>query len=188
MDIKDAKWFLQVSVSGQGEPFTDSGSIFDCLRATMGYLNSAATPRSTGGGKRIAIVMQQTPFTQEKFALDFELKVAEIAAALPTETIDESKPQAGENAQIYLERLDSLGYDPATAMMLTNDWFEGAPTGELIAALEWISDPKAARFRKLNSSQEAYEAAMKNEYEDLRHYVLKQYPNQCERIMFRTAH
>lgn len=188
MDIKDSKWFLQVSISGQGEPFTESGSIFDCMRASMQYLNSAQAPRSTGGGKRIAIVMQQTPFTQEKFALDFELKVAEIAAALPTDTLDESQPQEGETAQTYFERLDSLGYDPATAMMLTNDWFSNAPTDELMEALRWIADPKATRFRKLNSSQEAYEAAMKNEYEDLRHYVLKVYPSQCERIVFRTAH
>jgi hypothetical protein len=69
-------------------------------------------------------------------------------------------------------------YPQASAEFIAAQWFgrEVNPTTTL-----WLNDPKAVRFRVLNSRDEEFEAALPSEYEALKN------PEFVTHLTFRTA-
>lgn len=185
MDIqKDDSWYGQLQISGVGTPINESGTIFTMLGRFAAHLKASPTPR---GKKEFSILFAQEPFGAEKASREEAAKIAEVASGLIDAGIDESKPKDGEAPLDYFQRLLESGYDDATAMLLMNDWFDLSDSPSVQDVLRWINDPKAQRFRLLNASQTEYDSAMPQEYDSLRHYVLREYPDRCADIKFRTA-
>ncbi len=100
------------------------------------------------------------------------------------DSTDSHGPAAGEAYGDFFDRLIMEGYPVASATVIASDWFGVEMDDKTIG---WLNDPKAIRFRELNSRHEAFESALPSEYQSLKDYVTQVYPFFCEHLIFRTA-
>lgn len=183
MDTRNPIWYGQLQLSGVGEPKNHSGSIVGIMGEILKDLQQLSPRVLAAGEKEIVIRFRDKPFGETK---EFN-RNADIAAEIWSQ-IDESQidkgPNPSETYEQYVERLVERGMAEVTALYIAADWFN-MPEPEGLR--DWMADEKAIRFRKLNSSQEAYASALPMEYETLKHYIVSTYPQFADNITFRTA-
>jgi hypothetical protein len=181
MDIKSNNWFGQLTVSGVGEPFNESGSIMSITGRFFRELEQL-NARQLTGGKMVTIRFADKPFDSKM------RRSSDDAAREAWADIDTSLVQAGphetENYESYYLRLLSEGQPEPAARFFADDWF-----GQMhdVQTLRWMNDPKVQRFMQLQVNKLAFENAGPKEYEELKLYVKTEYPERATQITFRTA-
>lgn len=182
MNLTEPEWIGQMRVTGIAKPIESDGSFNQIVREFMLQLTSM-NPRENSDGKEINITLRTKPFAEDKQSRDRQQLVREVESQI--EPIDEmAGPIEGETFEQFYDRLITSGRSPATAQFVAADWFNMPQDPKLQA---WLTDERAIRFRVLNTSHSAYEAAIPTEYESLKHYVMEAYPEFCAKIVFRTA-
>lgn len=183
MDLKESVWFGQLQISGVGKPINATGSV---LGMTSEFLRALSTmnPQVLVSGKSIILAFQSTPFAEIKSSFDQVRKLSDVESLIESSDSDTGGPTQNESYEDFYARLITGGRDPNTAEFVANDWFNRPKNPRLV---EWLNDEKAILFRKLNTSHEAFEAAIPSEYDSLKFYVMRTYPEFCQAIVFRTA-
>jgi len=184
MDIDaEHSWHGQLQLSGVGKPISVNGSVKEIM---LGFLRQLMqmSPRSISTGREINIIIRDSPFGDAKETREFQKLVAEVESGLDQSLVRDSRPLDGESYETYYQRLRDEGLNHFSAEYFANDWFDKEPNQRLTM---WLQDSKAAQFRRLNSNNAAYESAMPSEYESLKQYVLDEFPEFCEALVFRTA-
>lgn len=183
MDIRRSGYFGQVVVSGTATPFIHKGSVMSIIAESLKDLQSVTRTRTNDlGESEIIIRIKNKPFDMTREGVLMLGKAEAVEAEL--DSLESDKPFEGETYEAFYERLMQTDYPQASAEFIAAQWFghEVNPTTTL-----WLNDPKAKRFRLLNSSREAYEAALPQEYESLKNYVKTTYPDFIAHLTFRTA-
>jgi hypothetical protein len=184
MDIRKDGWFGRLNINGKsilvnnGRDMAATGSI---MRIVGDAIQSIHDVRSQGKDCTIQITICNQPLSDSKLA---EVnRVGEIASLIEGSS-DDSVPRADESYEDYYRRLLTMDYPRPSAEILAAQWFdhEVNPTTSC-----WLNDPKAVRFRELNSRDEAYNNALPQEYESLKNYVKTTYAAFVEHLTFRTA-
>lgn len=183
MNLSDPSWFAQLRISGVPAPLEFEGSVSHITLQVMKILSSA-NPRELADGKQITLQFGSKPFASVASASRAIQKQAiEIESQIEFND-DESRPIEGETYESYYDRQITRGLSPTMAEFAANDWFDIPQNPRLTA---WLNDPKAQRFRELNSSHKAFESAMPSEYESLKEYVKSEYAEFTDALVFRTA-
>lgn len=175
MNFQEPGWHGELKVNATMSQM--NGSVQQIFAQVFAALKDAQ-PRDGIHGKRIVITLQTHQFSdlaQTKLADEVE---SQISSNVKT-------PIEGESHDEFYDRLVSSGTDPNTAGFVAADWFSRPNPNPRLG--EWLRDSRAEAFRKLNSSNKAFEDALPSEYESLKQYVLEKYPEFCEAITFRTA-
>ncbi len=183
MDIRKDGFYGQLVVSGVGQPSAHRGSILGIISESLKDLGALRARPNADGESEIVIRIRNKPFDTSKESAAYHDKSIEVDGLLDSMPLDQALPD--EDYATYHERLMSMGYPNASAMMLACDAF-GLEINDTDSVL-WLNDPKAVRFRELNFRHEAYDAAIPTEYESLKHYVQATYPFFCQHLTFRTA-
>jgi hypothetical protein len=133
------------------------------------------------GESEIIIRIRNKPFDTTREGVLLLGKAEELEALVEGE-IDQ--PRESETYEEFYQRLIDADYPRISAEYIAGEWFNKPvnPTTTL-----WLNDPKAIRFRVLNSRDEEFEAALPSEYDSLKHYVQTTYPEFLEGLTFRTA-
>lgn len=183
MDLRRDGWFGRLTLNGKtilvddSKNMVSSGSI---MRIVSDALKSLG-PERTRGSTTIQLTLSNESLTESRIA---ELNRANEVEQMIEGSADEGLPRHNESYEEYHQRLLALEFSPAAAEMIAGDWFNRPVNPE---TSQWLNDPKAIRFRELNSRDEAYEAALPSEYDSLKSYVTHQFPNMLTGITFRTA-
>lgn len=183
MDIRGPGWYAQLLLSGVAKPINLGPGTILGLNAIVLKELQQLNPREIKDGKSICLLFAQKPFTADKATQENNEKLQEIAQHLDTAG-ELHGPMPGEDYAQFHIRLVISGLSTQQAKFIADDWFDQPPDAALLA---WLHDPKAARFRQLNSSHAHFESALPGEYSTLKTYVLERYPSFCEAITFRTA-
>jgi hypothetical protein len=133
------------------------------------------------GESEIIIRIRNKPFDTTREGVLLLGKAEELEALVEGE-IDQ--PRESESYEDFYQRLLDNAYAPASAEYIAGQWFNRPVSPETTL---WLNDPKAIRFRVLNSRDEEFEAALPSEYESLKHYVQTTYPDFIVGLVFRTA-
>ncbi len=185
MDVRKTGYFGQMQISGVAKPINDEGSIIGMVSQFLRDLQEL-NPRSLKDGKEIIIILRDRPLQAVKSESQLQ-RVNEVEAQLDLSTItDEIVPGNNESYFEFIKRLENSGLDNQSAIYIANDWY-GIENDTTSRLAQWQNDHKAIRFRQLNSSHKEFESAMPTEYAELKQYVLREYPEFCERITFRVA-
>lgn len=183
MDVRKQGYFGQMQISGVAKPINDEGSIIGMVSQFLRDLQEL-NPRNLKDGKEIIIILRDRPLQAMKSESQLQ-RVNEVEAQIEiAETPIE--PYPGETYHNFIDRLVEGGVETHIAKYIANDWFD-SQTAEDARLQQWQNDHKAMRFRQLNSSHKEFESAMPTEYAELKQYVLREYPEFCERITFRVA-
>jgi hypothetical protein len=181
MDITTGTWYGQLQVGGISKPFNFEGTVTQ-LSIQMLKQMQQLTPRELANGKSFTMLFSSNPFGDQKATIERNNIALEVESAIELNT--HLAPEPTDTYESYFDKLVANGTDFRTAEIVACDWFDRVPNARTGA---WLNDPKAAQFRKLNSVQAAFDAALPNEYESLKRYVLAEYPEFCKGITFRTA-
>lgn len=180
MNLNDSIWHASILVSGQ-KALDCKGTIMQIQRQFLAHL-LAVTPKDLKDGKSIVLRISDRPIDAgQKTVAEIE---SEAWSHIQLDERDSSKPLAGEQYESYRDRLIAEGMAVASAEFFAADWF-----GQMqdVQTLRWMSDSKAQRFAQLNASKTEYESALPSEYETLKAYVMKEYPERASQMTFRTA-
>jgi hypothetical protein len=167
-------------VSGQ-KALELKGTVVQIQRQFLAHLLTV-TPRDLKEGKSITLRMADKPMELgQKTSAEIE---AEAWSHIQIDERDSSTPLPEESYESYRDRLIAGGMAVAAAEFFAADWF-----GQLqdVQTVRWMHDQKAQRFTQLNSSKTEYESALPSEYETLKAYVQREYPERAAQITFRTA-
>lgn len=186
MDIRNGKWFGQLTITGVGTPINRDGTIMGITSEFFKDLMQLNPRALAAGNKEVVMRFSDKPFGTDKIQDSVLDKATEVAAGLDVNEseIEQGKPRSGETFEQYYDRLVAEGSSPATASFFACDWFDREQDPEL---LNWLADPKAIRFRQLNSINEEYAKATPEEYMILKHHVIQHYPNMTASLTFRVA-
>jgi hypothetical protein len=182
MDIRRTGFFGYLTLNGRPVNLINvNGSIMGLVADALKTLGGER-PRLADGELEIILRIRNKPFDTSMDGV-MTLGKSEELAALVDDT-DADKPFDNEFYEEFYHRLLDVGYPQASAEYIAGQWFDKPvnPTTTL-----WLNDPKAIRFRVLNSRDEEFEAALPSEYESLKHYVQTTYPDFVENLTFRTA-
>lgn len=144
-------------------------------------VTSARSRTNEGGESEIVIRIRNKPFDTSREGVML-LGKAEELGVLVEGSADE--PTKNESYEDFYARLLNSDYPQASAEFIAAQWFDREVNPETTL---WLNDPKAVRFRVLNSRDEEFESALPAEYESLKHYVQTTYPEFVEGLVFRTA-
>lgn len=181
MDIRRIGYFGQVTISGVRTPSTHNGSIMGIVAEALKDVTASRSRIDDNGESEIVIRIRNKPFDTSREGVLLLGKAEELEALVEG---DIDQPRESESYEDFYHRLMNSDYPQASAEFIAAQWFgrEVSPETTL-----WLNDPKAVRFRELNSRDEAFEAALPSEYESLKHYVQTTYPDFIEGLVFRTA-
>lgn len=187
MDIKRDDWFGQMKMSGVAKPVDGQGSILAMVGEFLTQLRTL-NPRDLADGKQITITFSTNPIGGNKLQDQRQQLVHEVteSLALSKSHVDDG-PAADESIDSFVNRLIASGHSSASARFIACDWYgiEDAEGTERLAA--WLEDPKAIRFRHLNSSSSAYESAHPTEYRGLVDDMRERFPEFIETLVLRIA-
>ena len=183
MDMRTDKWHAQLQFSGVGKPHSISGSLTSILSWTLRTMQENRS-KPVSGGHEINLIIRDSPFDNStKFRESLLMKSGEVLAGLD-DTDMTRNPDPGETFEQYFDYLVESGTAPISADMIARVWFGLEPNAE---QLLWMSDEKAARFRRLNSVAAEFEAALPSEYSELKDYVIREFPHMVQNLTFRSA-
>lgn len=181
MDVRNQGWYGQLQISGIAKPINAEGSPLSILNGFITDLLQS-TPRSLAEGKEIIIRISDRRIASTKTESSLT-RVLEVEAGI--DSVDEIKPNEYETYENFVTRLiHEEQLSESAALYIASDWFKVPPPPGLN---EWLHDSKAVRFRQLNYSREAFDSAQPNEYNELKRYVLANFPDFCHQIQFRVA-
>lgn len=186
MDVRRDGYWGTLSLNGKhlllGDNMCQKGSIMSLVGESLKSLQGERSRLTADGELQIVLRLSNQPFDTTKEGVMILGKSEEVAALLGDEKGD--SPLEGETYEEFYQRLLDSDYPQASAEYIAAQWFdhEVSPATTL-----WLNDPKAIRFRVLNSRDEEFEAALPSEYESLKHYVKITYPEFLEGLVFRTA-
>jgi hypothetical protein len=182
MDVRRTGFFGYLSLNGQLKPLHEkTGSIMSLVSEALKTLQAERSRLTADGELEILIRVRNKPMDTSREGVMILGRAEELEALVEG---DADKPFHDESYEDFYHRLLDGDYSQPTAELIAAQWFgrEVNPTTTL-----WLNDPKAQRFRELNSRDEEFEAALPSEYESLKHYVQTTYPEFCEGLVFRTA-
>lgn len=186
MDVRRDGFWGTLTLNGKhlllGSNSCTRGSIMNLVGESLKSLQAERSRLDADGDMQIVLRLSNKPFDTSKEGVMILGKSEEVAALLGDEQGD--SPNEGETYEEFYQRLLDSEYPQASAEYIAAQWFdhEVSPTTTL-----WLNDPKAVRFRVLNSRDEEFEAALPSEYESLKHYVRVTYPEFLDGLVFRTA-
>lgn len=182
MDIRRTGYFGQVSISGVRTPSTHKGSIMGIVAEALKDVTAHRSRTNEDGESEILIRIRNKAFDSSREGVMILGKVEEVTALVDTESPDIPTPD--ETYEAFYQRLIDSAYTTASAEYIAGQWFDKPVSPETTL---WLNDPKAIRFRELNSRDEAFEAAHPSEYESLKNYIRTTYPTFATGLVFRTA-
>jgi len=183
MDIRRDGFFAYLTLNGKnvllGVDKMYHGSIMSAVAESLKSL----TAERSRGEINIMLRISNQPFDVSEQGLANFTKVSEVESLVETiQSIDE--PLTDESYEDFYQRLLKLDYNPVAAETIAAAWFERPVNPETTC---WLNDPKAIRFRELNSRDAVFADALPQEYESLKHYVQTEFPSFVEHLTFRTA-
>jgi hypothetical protein len=183
MDIRAKQWHSQLQITGVATPINRTGSLLSILSESIKDLQESTGRAASSGSREIILRLNVTPYGQEKHTDAQDDKIREVLSG-----IDDShmirNPNDGESYEEYYQFLRDKGMDHLNAGFIAGDWFEKPPMEDLE---NWMTDERAIRFRLLNGNKEVFDSAHPMEYEQLKHYIIHEYPQFAANITFRTA-
>lgn len=185
MDIRRNGFFATLTLNGQhlriGDHMCSHGSLMSLVGESLKSL-TAERSRLIDGDMEICLRIRNKPIDTSKETVMLLGKAEEVSALM--DGLSGDQPHKDESYEEFYQRLLDTDYPQASAEFIAAQWFdrEVNPTTTL-----WLNDPKAVRFRVLNSRDEEFEAALPSEYEALKNYVRVTYPEFVEHLTFRTA-
>jgi hypothetical protein len=188
MDIRRNGWFGILSVNGKnlvlGRNIVEHGSIMSLVGESLKAIGAERSRPDEDGTQEIILRIRNKPIGSDKESLTIMTRASELDSMLEGSP-DGTTPIPGESYEDYYRRLIEDEQLPrATAELLAGQWFDREVNPDTTL---WLNDPKAIRFRELNSRDEAFESALPDEYERLKNYVRTTYPDFLDGIVFRTA-
>lgn len=188
MDLRKAEYFGICTVNGKtlvlNQNLCEHGSIMHIFGESLKSLTAERSRPDDDGTIEIVLRIRNKPIATDKDSVSRLNRAVELDAMIEGSP-DGTMPIPGESYEDYYRRLIEVELLPKpTAELLAGQWFDRPinPDTQL-----WLNDPKAVRFRELNSRDEAYEGALPEEYESLKNYVKVTYPEFLTHITFRTA-
>jgi hypothetical protein len=184
MDTKQSSWYGQLQISGIAKPTNQKGSITEMIRDFVIAIRQSS-PRELADGKQITILLSTNPIGQDKAKNDKLGLVSAVADSL-VETEDLT-PTPNEPIDSFINRLIASGHTSMTSRFIAADWYgieDGEGTDRLRA---WLDNPKAIRFRELNTRNEAFESAHPNEYHELLIQMREEFPEFVSVMQLRIA-
>jgi len=173
MDMRTAKWHGQLALSGVGTPLIESGSISHLIGWAMKELMTQKPRQLSNGLTEINLTIRDKPFSGEKKETDSTLmKAIELEAILDDSQMTRS-PMVDEPIEHYVNYLVDSGMSFDAAQLIACDHYDLQLDSPLLA---WMNDPKAQRFRVLNSVNGVYLTSLPSEYAELKTYVIHTYP------------
>jgi len=182
MDVRRSGFFAYLSLNGK--PLTlqgNQGSIMSLIAESLKTLSNERSRLTPDGELEVLIRIRNQPMDTSKEGILLLGRTEEVEALVDAPA---DQPRVNESYEQFYERLLSMEYPQASAEYMAAQWFNREVNPETTL---WLNDPKAIRFRVLNSRDEAFENALPQEYESLKNYVLTTYPNFVEHLVFRTA-
>jgi hypothetical protein len=188
MDTRKDGWFGVLTVNGKtlilNGNMCERGSIMHIIAESLKSLTAERSRPDEDGSMELILRVRNKPIdtSRENMAsLNRTFEVESMIEGSPDTTL----PRGEESYEDYYKRLiEEESLPRPTAEMLAAQWFDRPVNPETQL---WLNDPKAIRFRELNSRDEAYESALPEEYESLKNYVRTTYPDFVTHITFRTA-
>jgi hypothetical protein len=181
VDVRRQGQFGQLVINGTPAGKVISGSVLSIVAETLKTLSEARLRNNADGESEIVIRIRNKAFDGSKDSLAIMNRSDEVADMLGSVATSET-PNDGESYDQFVDRLEQEGWPRASALMIAADSFGIEATADA-----WTTDPKAVRFRELNSHRDAFEAALPSEYDSLKRYVIQTYPDRVEGMTFRTA-
>jgi hypothetical protein len=158
-----------------------TGSIMSIMAEGLKALQAERARLTPDGEMEVVIRIRNQPIATDKESTLILGRSEELGALIEGEA---DKPREDESYEDFYNRLANEGYPKPSAEYIACQWFGRESSPELTL---WLNDPKALRFRELNSRDDAYEAALPSEYESLKNYVRTTYPMFVQGLTFRTA-
>lgn len=185
MDIRRDGFYGYLTLNGKNvilaQNMVHRGSIMSLVSESLKSLQAERSRLTADGELQIILRIENKPISTSKESVMLLGKSEELEALVEG---DADSPRPDESYEEFYQRLLDSDYPQASAEFIAGQWFghDVNPTTTL-----WLNDPKAIRFRVLNSRDEEFEAALPSEYESLKHYVQVTYPQFIEGLVFRTA-
>lgn len=188
MDIRRDGWFGILTINGRNilldRNMSSHGSIMHLTGESLKAIGTERSRPDEDGTQEIILRLRNKPIGSDKDSIAMMNRANELDGMIEGSP-DSTIPIPGESYEDYYRRLiEDEQLPKATAEMLAGQWFDRPVNPDTTL---WLNDPKAIRFRELNSRDEAYESALPSEYEGLKNYVRITYPEFLEGIVFRTA-
>lgn len=186
MDIRKDGWFGRLTLNGKTVMLDDSNNIVSTgslMRIISDALKSLQSERARTGVTTIQLTLTNNHTELSDTRIAEQSRALEVDALIEVDGIADT-PGDGELYHEFYDRLIKAGYTIAAAEMVSGEWFNMPVSSQ---TTQWLNDPKAVRFRELNSRDEAFESALPQEYEQLKKYVRELFPEFIEHLTFRTA-
>lgn len=180
MDVRKPGWHMAFKVSGVGDEMRSSGSILSLSGDLLRKLQTLQPRLLSSGERTIHITISDKPggdcLSQEN------IDAMKLAMGVDSKLVRIDAPIEGEDVVAFKARLMLAHYPEATADYIARAHFDY----DLDASQsEWISDPQAAVWRKLNSSNRSYEECDKEEYAILKRIMQERYPTELANMALR---
>lgn len=191
MDIRRDGFWATLTLNGKslllnGNIFT-RGSIMFLVGESLKTLQTERSRLDHNGTIELSLRIKNKPFDTTKDSTMILGKAEEVAALLDNDTHNHGSadtPHADETYEQFYQRLVDSDYPQISAEYIAAQWFDKPMNPDTTL---WLNDPKAIRFRVLNSRDEEFETALPSEYESLKNYVKVTYPEFTRDLVFRTA-
>lgn len=183
MDIRRQGFYGYLTLNGRSVLLNGDmcckGSPMSIVAESLKSLVNEKSRLTPDGEQEIILRIRNQPASSDVMTLG---RAEEVAALIGDDSSD--VPRNDESYEEFYQRLIDSDYPRISAEYIAGEWFN-RPVNP--ATTLWLNDPKAIRFRVLNSRDEEFEAALPSEYDSLKHYVQTTYPEFLEGLTFRTA-
>jgi hypothetical protein len=156
MDIRRDAFWGHLTLNGRnvllnGNMWT-KGSVMSLVAESLKSLVNEKSRLTADGEQEIVLRIRNSPTSTDTLQLG---RIEEVEALLGDG--DGDVPHEGETYEEFFHRLLESDYPAASAEYIAAQWFK-RPVNP--ATTSWLNDPKAIRFRVLNSRDEEFEAAL----------------------------
>jgi hypothetical protein len=186
MDIRRAGLFGYLSLNGRNIPLHQfQGSTMSLIAEILKSLQAERSRLDGDGAFEVMIRIRNKPMDTSKEGVMILGRAEEVGALLEGNGhVEADTPRKGESYEEFYHRLLDEQYPEPSAEFIAAQWFGREVNPQ---TTQWLNDPKAIRFRVLNTRDEEFEAALPSEYDSLKNYVKRKYPDFVAHLTFRTA-